>query len=87
MDLFPNPTSDFVHLQYEFPQSGKIQMVIYNSLGQQVSANYADQYNAGKKTFTIYTADLATGVYYVGAFFTTINGKQYSFNKKLEVIR
>lgn len=85
--LFPNPANDFVHLQYELPVSGEMQMAVYNSLGQQVSANYTDRYNAGKKTFTIYTADLAAGVYYVNALFTAANGRQYAFNKKLEVIR
>ncbi|HEY0262561.1 MAG TPA: hypothetical protein VGB95_06005, partial [Chitinophagales bacterium] len=59
LDLFPNPANDFVHLQYKFPIAGTMQMTIYNSIGQRVSANYTDEYDVGEKTFTIYTADLA----------------------------
>lgn len=86
-DLFPNPANNFFYLKYEFLQEGELQMVIYNTLGQQVSPNFADTYVTGKKTFTVYTADLAAAIYYVKAVFTATDGKQYSFSKKLEVIR
>ncbi len=87
LSLFPNPANDFTHLTYEFPQSGNIILGVYNTLGQRVSSIFSEQYRAGEKTFTFYTAELAAGVYYVNALFTIDKDKQYSFTKKLDVIR
>lgn len=87
VDLFPNPANDLFRLKYEFPQSGEFQMRIYNALGQQVSERFTDSYAIGERIFTFYTAELAVGIYYVNAIFTTKDDHQYPFVKKLIISR
>jgi hypothetical protein len=87
LDFFPNPTRDFTRIQYAFPQPGKLDIVIRNTLGQQVSERFSETYSQGTQSFVLQAQNLAAGVYYVYAVFTTENGQQHSFGRKLEVIQ
>lgn len=87
LDLFPNPATTYTRLQYTFPQSGKLEMVIYNTLGQQISERFSASYSEGEQDFLLHTENIAAGVYYVQAVFTAESGRSYPFSKKLEIIR
>lgn len=87
LDLFPNPATTYTRLQYTFPQSGKLEMVIYNTLGQQISERFSASYSEGEQDFLLHTENIAAGIYYVQAVFMTERGKSYPFSKKLEIIR
>ena len=87
LDVFPNPAVDFFRIKYEFSQSGELNIAIFNPIGQKISSDYIDDYNAGSKSLLIQTSDLAAGVYYIKSTFTAKDGSQYLMTKKLEVIR
>lgn len=87
LELFPNPAVEKTQLRFEFPTSGNLEMTIYNTLGQQVSPRFTENYSSGEQTFTFHTQLLAAGVYYINTVFSAQNGKQYLYNKKLEVIK
>jgi len=62
---FPNPFNPSTTLEYELPASGDIQIALFNTLGQEVSAIYQGFQSAGSHEFTINGSDLSSGIYFV----------------------
>jgi len=63
IELYPNPASNNVTVEYLFSTSVDLNTVIYNSVGQVVYNE--TEYNTTSNTITIDVADLSDGVYYV----------------------
>lgn len=62
-DVFPNPTADFVQLQFGDNSNGQYVIEVYNTLGQQLSAT---QYAATPSArTTVSLADYSNGVYFI----------------------
>ncbi len=62
-DVFPNPTADFVNLQFGDHSNGQYVIEVFNTLGQQLSAS---QYAATPSArTTVSLADYANGVYFI----------------------
>ncbi|HID38562.1 MAG TPA: T9SS type A sorting domain-containing protein [Calditrichaeota bacterium] len=60
---FPNPFNPFTTINYELPRAGKIQLVIYNALGQVVKTLLNNEQNAGYHSIRFDMVGLASGVY------------------------
>jgi hypothetical protein len=87
LEIFPNPAVDYFRLNFEFAQSGEISILIYNTLGQNISSEYSDNYYAGSKSLLVTTSNLPSGFYYVKSVFMANDGTQYINTKKIEIIR
>ena len=70
--VFPNPSRETIHFQFQSPQSGLAQIRIYNALGQSV---YTTQraYTVGDNVLGITTLSPSHG----GTFFYTIEGPHF----------
>lgn len=65
LNLYPNPASDNVNLSFGLAESTKLQVTIYNMLGQAVKSVNAQTYGAGNHTLEINTAGITNGMYFV----------------------
>lgn len=62
--VYPNPASDFVHIDFELQAAQQVSFAVVNAQGQVVQTNTI-QGNAGKNTVLLDTEQLSTGVYYL----------------------
>jgi hypothetical protein len=75
--IFPNPTSDVVHFEFNSTESYRYEMYLYNDIGKWVLHQYLDA-NIGKNNSVIDLSLLAPGSYYLKIIrpnFETISSK------------
>lgn len=59
----PNPATQQTVLQYSVDVPGRVQLSLYNTLGEEVRTFTSDMQQPGTNSLTIYTGDLPVGVY------------------------
>jgi len=62
---YPNPFNASTVLTYSIPRPGKVTLIIYNVLGQQVATLWNGMQDAGIHSITWNAADCASGIYFV----------------------
>lgn len=75
--IFPNPTSDVVHFEFNSTESSRYELYVYNDIGKRVLHQYIDA-NIGKNNLVINLSLLAPGSYYLKILrpnLETINSK------------
>ncbi len=70
---YPNPFNPTTQIQYSIPESGFVELVIFNSLGQKVAILEQGMKQKGRYTQTFNAQKLPSGVYYTHVLF---NGYQ-----------
>jgi len=63
--LFPNPVHKELTLNFELTTATPLQLQVRNALGQVVQTVAGNEFNAGKHTLRIQTADLSDGIYFL----------------------
>lgn len=85
--VYPNPATAEVFFGYEFPQEGRVEVTLYNNLGQVVQNVFTDnEYNSGKTINSFNCSLLAAGNYMMQANFAGNAGKKQAITKKLQII-
>ncbi len=62
VQLYPVPANDELTVEYDLPTTGKVNLSIFNQVGQLVHQQAVNQ-EAGRLKTQLNTADLPTGVY------------------------
>ncbi len=60
---FPNPFNPTTQISYQIPKNGFVNLVVYNSLGQQVTTLVNKIQNSGKYSVRFNAANLPSGIY------------------------
>ncbi len=60
---YPNPFNPVTNIKFYLPVAGKVNLTVYNMLGQKVATLVNENLNAGYKTVTFDASHLASGVY------------------------
>ncbi|MFN8323636.1 MAG: T9SS type A sorting domain-containing protein [Chitinophagales bacterium] len=85
--LYPNPAVDNLWFSFQFPQSGKITVAVYNTLGQKVADVYNGNYTTGKTTDGFAVSGFAAGTYFLSLQFTgEKDNKAYLVTKPFQII-
>ncbi|HTY09792.1 MAG TPA: T9SS type A sorting domain-containing protein [Bacteroidota bacterium] len=79
---FPNPFNPSTTIRYSLPAAGRVQMKVYNVLGQEVSTLVNAQQQAGMYEVTFDASRLASGVY-----FYRISSEKFTQVKKMMLIK
>ena len=79
---YPNPFNPTTTIRFSLPQSGDVQLSVYNSAGQEVSRIVDDARAAGSHSVTWDARQFSSGVYY----YRLVSGK-YTETKKLILLR
>ncbi len=75
VSLYPNPATTTATLSFTVAHPAKVDIAIYNAIGQNI-ATFSNQLTvAGTHTLNINTANYKQGIYFVNS---TINGKKFS---------
>ncbi len=61
---YPNPFNPVTTVAYALPRAGRVKLVVYNALGEEVSTVIDAAQDAGYYTTTISAENLASGVYF-----------------------
>ncbi len=80
LNVFPNPVQDNFSTVFSLESESKIQIGIYNSLGQFVKAIASESFGAGEHLVTGNTSDLSNGVYFI-----TLTSDEGSISKRITV--
>jgi hypothetical protein len=63
--IFPNPFNDYTNIHYTLPAAGKVSVVVYNHLGQEVKALFNGTQIAGAHSLRLNNYDLnGSGTYF-----------------------
>lgn len=88
--IYPNPAIDYTYYGFSLPESGNVNLYIFNTLGQRVADIYNNaNYTANDKIFQqTNTSTLAAGMYFVTLdFVSAVDGKTHQFTQKLQIVR
>jgi len=61
---YPNPFNPVTTINYDLAATVPVQLLVYNSLGQQVATLVNDTQPAGRYSFTFDASSLASGLYF-----------------------
>ena len=61
---YPNPFNPTTTIQFQTPQAGKVKLILYNTLGQEVKTLISGYMAAGYHSVELNAASLASGVYF-----------------------
>jgi hypothetical protein len=78
VNVFPNPFNGTANIIVDLPESGKLNIEVFDIMGKRVEAIADDNYQAGKHNFAFNSESSSNGVYFVRV---TMNNK--SLTKKL----
>ena len=79
-NMYPNPASNFVTVEYNLKSSSNVELVIYNALGQSVYT-LKDSYEAAGNHKETFDLNLTGGMY-----FLNINTDKSTFTRKLNIV-
>lgn len=70
--VYPNPAREVLFIQLSAGQFDKLEIVLYNNLGQQVKTSFHDQ--VGESPIALSTQGLRSGIYFI--HFKSVDGRQ-----------
>jgi len=82
INLYPNPATNTIHVEYELPQSTSANITVFDAFGKMVKNISNVALPAGQQTLNMDTADLATGMY-----FYTIQTGAWKVTKKFVIAK
>lgn len=80
INLYPNPSNGTTQVSFELQNSSRIQIGVYNALGQLVQTVADSNLESGINAVRFDTKTLAKGIYFV-----RVEGENFSSSKKLIV--
>ena len=85
--VYPNPAVDNLWFGFQLPEAGKVQITLYDVLGQKISDVYHTSYDNGKIVEQLNVTAYAAGVYMLTMnFVSDKDGKVHVSTKKFQVI-
>ena len=86
--VYPNPAVDNFYNGFQLPQQGRVDILLYNELGQKVADLYHANYDTGKTIEAANVSNFSAGTYFLSMIFVSSgDGKTHVTTKKLQVIR
>ncbi|MFK7937056.1 MAG: T9SS type A sorting domain-containing protein [Saprospiraceae bacterium] len=65
LKLYPNPTADFLNIEYQLPNTSTIDIQLFNAAGQLVKQVATSEKLNGTQQQQVTVSDLASGIYYI----------------------
>lgn len=85
--VYPNPAVDNLTFGFQLPEASKVQVSLYNAVGQKVADVYSGNYDTGKTIEQLNVTTYAAGVYILTlTAVSNIDGKAHVVSKKFQVI-
>ncbi len=82
LNNYPNPFKEVTIIEFSIPESGRVQIDLFNAMGMQIQSIANREYKAGKHTLELNVGDLS-----VGNYFIRLESNGEAVNKAVQVIR
>jgi type IX secretion system substrate protein len=79
---YPNPFNPVTNIEFELPKSGHVNLIIYNSIGQEMRTLVNQELKAGSYKVDFDAGNLPSGTYYY-----RINAGDFTDSKKMIVVK
>jgi hypothetical protein len=79
---YPNPFNPATTIKFGLPQAGKVEIIVYNQLGQKIETLVSKEMEAG-----YHELEWNAGAYSSGVYFYTINSGQFKAVKKMLLLK
>mgnify|MGYP001495064561 CR=1 FL=1 len=84
---YPNPFNPSTNIQFNVPVKSNVELIVYNTLGQQVAKVVSQEVSAGSHTVNFNAAGLSSGVYIYKLNAVGVNGRNYSASQKMLLMK
>lgn len=84
---YPNPFNNETKISYTLPETGKVNLVVYNKLGQVVKVLVDEVQAAGQQTVTLSSSDLNGNGTYLYKLLVAGSAKSYTVNGTLILVK
>ncbi len=85
--VYPNPAIDDMWFGFQLPEAGKVQITLYDAIGQKISDVYHTSYDNGKIVEQLNVSLYAVGIYILTMdFVSDKDGTAHTTSKKFQVI-
>jgi len=84
---YPNPFNNQTTISYALPEAGKVNLVVYNKLGQVVKVLVDEFKSAGQQTVTLSSSDLNGSGTYLYKLLVEGSAKSYTVNGTLILVK
>ena len=79
---FPNPFNPTTTLQYSLPKAGNLKIILFNTLGKEVSLLLDEHHSIGNHSIVIDGENLSSGVYFV-----VMNSGSFQTKRKIVLLK
>jgi 1,4-alpha-glucan branching enzyme len=73
VSIFPNPVSSHATVEYDLPESGTVEISIFNNVGQQISSLFRGFKSKGTQRLSLNSSAFSTGKLATGTYLLKIN--------------
>jgi hypothetical protein len=84
--VYPNPAQNKLWFGYEFTQTGKVEVSMFNIAGQKMNFTLSETYESGKLVHSFDCSAYAAGAYILSVKLSPQEGKEVILSKKFEII-
>jgi len=84
---YPNPFNPTTQINFALKVDSKVQLKVYNLLGQVVASEVYGNLNAGTHKYTFDGSNLTSGVYFYNISVEGVDGSRFSATKKMMLLK
>ena len=84
---YPNPFNPTTTIRFSLPSSGMTSLKVYDIMGKEVSSLVNATMNAGEYTTQLNASSLTSGMYFYKLEFNGVDGKTFSEQRKLMLVK
>jgi hypothetical protein len=84
--VYPIPAQTMLWYGYEFNEPGKVEVSLYDMIGQKMDYSFSETYDSGKLIHNFDCSEYASGSYILSVKFTTSSGQEKILSKKVQLI-
>jgi hypothetical protein len=86
LSLYPVPANSQLWFGYQFNQQGRIEVMLYNTLGQPLNYSLTENYESGKVIRELDCTTFTAGIYFLTATCITSNNTKLTITKQFQII-
>lgn len=86
--VYPNPAVNSGWVGFQLNGPGKVAILLYNDLGQQLASVYDANYSSGKIIQPVNYSPLSSGTYFLTMTYTSDkDSKEHTLSKQIEILK
>ena len=84
--VYPVPAQTTLWYGYEFNEAGKVEVSLFNIIGQKMDYSFTETYDNGKLIHNFDCSTYASGAYILSVKFTSTAGQEKIISKKIQLL-